>query len=99
MGYIADKLLGAAAPTREVDAAAAGMAMGFDVFAYMKDGVYYVGTTGETLANATVEVEAAATALRERWACDGCYTDDAKRCGVNVPAVVVKHTCAPDQEF
>ncbi len=99
MGYIADRLLGAAVETREVDAAALGMECGMEVFAYMKDGTYWVGTTGTKLADAKEEVQAAATALRERWVCDGCYTDDAKRCGVHVPAVVVKHTCAPDQEF
>ena len=42
----------------EIDAYYDGLREGVYMYAYMKDGTYYVGTTGRTLKQAYAEIEA-----------------------------------------
>ena len=45
------------ATKEEIDAYYEGLREGVYMYAYMKDGTYYVGTTGKTLKSAYEEIE------------------------------------------
>ena len=45
------------ATKEEIDAYYEGLREGVYIYAYMKDGTYYVGTTGKTLKSAYEEIE------------------------------------------
>jgi hypothetical protein len=53
-------------PRNEIDAYYDGLREGVYMYAYMKDGTYYVGTTGRTLKQAYKDIEDERTTALER---------------------------------